>query len=235
MTVILQLKIEETLIALKKYKMDPDIQILEVKKDWIRFALKNCHVSLANAIRRVMIAEVPTLAIDKVIFYYNHSTQCEEFLAQRLGLIPLYSIDPSKKIHDEFIESKNCDCEQECPRCCVRLECNVKDNKIMSSEDIVPEKGWGIQYIRPVKYKINGKWTGIDIVKLNEGLHFRASAKLGIGKDHAKWSPVSIATYVIDPQTNDFIFNVETTGCLSPIEILDKSLKILIEKMKKHF
>ena len=42
------------------------LEILELTKDTIRFTLSNCDVSLANALRRVMISEVPTMAIHMV-------------------------------------------------------------------------------------------------------------------------------------------------------------------------
>ena len=44
--------------------------------------------SLANALRR-SIEEVPTLAIDEVEFFKNDSALYDEFVAHRLGLLPL--------------------------------------------------------------------------------------------------------------------------------------------------
>lgn len=44
-------------------------EILEISSDKVRFALNNCDVSLANALRRVIIAETPTLAPHLVNIY----------------------------------------------------------------------------------------------------------------------------------------------------------------------
>ena len=44
----------------------PEIEILDLTDDTIVFALTKCDTSMANALRRVMLAEVPTMAIDKV-------------------------------------------------------------------------------------------------------------------------------------------------------------------------
>ena len=69
----------------------PEIEILDLTNTVIKFKLKQCDISVANALRRVMISEVPTIAIDLVHISQNTSVLHDEFLAQRLGLIPLKS------------------------------------------------------------------------------------------------------------------------------------------------
>lgn len=48
----------------------------------------------ANALRRIIIAEIPTMAFHKVLLYQNTSVIPDELLVHRLGLLPL-SIDPN--------------------------------------------------------------------------------------------------------------------------------------------
>ncbi|SCV73048.1 BQ2448_6973 [Microbotryum intermedium] len=61
----------------------------------IEFDLVGVDASVANAFRRIVIAEVPTIAIETVYVWNNTTIVQDEVLAQRLGLIPLH-IDPRK-------------------------------------------------------------------------------------------------------------------------------------------
>ena len=64
--------------------------IIESKKDFeLEFDLIGVTPALANAFRRIMISEVPSMAIEKVYIYNNTSIIQDEILAHRLGLIPL--------------------------------------------------------------------------------------------------------------------------------------------------
>lgn len=67
----------------------PKIEVLSVQPSEIRFILSDTDVSVANTIRRIMIAEVPTLAIDLVEFHQNSTVLNDEYIAHRLGLIPI--------------------------------------------------------------------------------------------------------------------------------------------------
>ena len=54
------------------------------------FELIHIDVSLANALRRILLAEIPTVAFEKIYLYQNTGLIHDEVLAHRLGLIPLH-------------------------------------------------------------------------------------------------------------------------------------------------
>jgi len=67
----------------------PTIVVTRNTEETLEFTLSGTDVSMANALRRVMLAEVPTMAIDLVNVYENSSALHDEFICHRLGLIPL--------------------------------------------------------------------------------------------------------------------------------------------------
>ena len=59
------------------------------------FDLIGVDSSIANALRRIILAEVPAVAIEYVYFSENSSIIQDEVLSHRLGLIPI-NCDPEK-------------------------------------------------------------------------------------------------------------------------------------------
>ena len=75
-----------------------------------RFQIGPVNPSFANALRRAMIGEVPTLAIENVRIYDNTSALFDEMLAHRLGLIPIRTDLTS------YVKREECSCSGEgCP------------------------------------------------------------------------------------------------------------------------
>ncbi|MFX1520327.1 MAG: DNA-directed RNA polymerase subunit D [Promethearchaeota archaeon] len=179
-----------------------NVQILEKTPNMLRFMLEDVDASFANALRRIMIAEVPTLAIEDVIIIENTSALYDEILAHRLGLIPL------KTDLESFVLPQDCGCGgTNCPRCSVTLtlvkeakELDTQDeNVIVYSGDLVSQD----PEVVPVS-------DLIPIVKLAMGqrIELEAIAQLGKGKTHAKWQPVSTCSYKYIP-----IIDLNTKEC----------------------
>ena len=145
------------------------IKILEKREDAIRFILEGVDAAFANALRRSIIGEVPTFAIDEVEFYENDSALFDEIIAHRLAMIPLTT--PYDRFELNALELDDYT---------VTLSLEAEGPGIVYSGDLKSDD----PDVKPVT-------PNIPIVKLAEGqkLTFNAYAKLGRGKDHAKWQP----------------------------------------------
>lgn len=122
----------------------------------------------------------------------------DEFIAHRLGLIPLISADIGTNIQ----YTRECSCQQYCPSCSVELNLNVKCTDTMDGESMTVTSHDLISVhnqIRPISMGEND--PGISIVKLRKGqeIILRCIAKKGTAKEHAKWSPCAGIPFEYDP------------------------------------
>lgn len=155
-------------------------------KDLI-LVIRGVPVHIMNSIRRAAIVDVPILAIDKVYIFENTSVMNDQLLAHRIGLIPLKTPLGKYRVKEE------CDCDGECPKCSVylQLKAEAKDG-----EYIV--KAGDIKCDDPDVYPL---YPDIEIVKLSKGqkIELTMVARMGRGREHAKWSPVSVAVVRGEP------------------------------------
>ncbi|EGF78507.1 hypothetical protein BATDEDRAFT_20338 [Batrachochytrium dendrobatidis JAM81] len=160
----------------------------------VSFILGNTDLSVANALRRTMIAEVPTVAIDLVEFESNSSVLTDEFLAHRLGLIPLNSEQVGTITY-----TRDCSCTQYCPQCSVELHLNVRCDEEFTREVTSRDLISSHSSIMPIIHGDDD--SGIMIAKLRKGqeINLRCIAKKGTAKEHAKWSPCAGIAFEYDP------------------------------------
>ncbi|MHA1720137.1 MAG: DNA-directed RNA polymerase subunit D [Promethearchaeota archaeon] len=154
----------------------------------MKFVLDGVSIELANAFRRIILTEVPTMAITEVLFVENDSVLFDEMIAHRLALIPLTTDLKNYNIPEE------CSCGgQGCTLCQVQLECDVRTK----NNDVVVYSG----DLKSIDDKIRPVNDKIIIAKLGKksSLVFEAYAQLGIGMDHAKFQPVCSVGYKYFP------------------------------------
>lgn len=179
------------------------IKVLKLTSTTIKFELRGVDLSVANALRRTMIAEVPTLAIDLVTINVNTGVLHDEYIAHRLGLIPINS-----SMSDKLNYPRNCSCKGYCNKCTAEFSLKVKGKKgdpiqVTSADlhltepmptDIGEEMKEG-EEVGPAKLfdESGHEEPPILITKLkeNQELDLIALARKGIGKEHAKWNPTA--------------------------------------------
>ncbi|KAM3075238.1 RNA polymerase II subunit 3 [Clarireedia jacksonii] len=177
----------------------PQVKITEAGSHHVDFELSNVDLAFANSLRRTMLSEVPTIAIDRVQIEANTSVLADEFIAHRLGLIPLNS-----KNCDDVIYTRDCDCEGNCELCSVTLTLHARctGDEIMKvyARDLVVDPLRANKWVgNPVITDPDG--LGPVICKLRKGqeLRMKCIALKGIAKEHAKWAPTAAVGFEYDP------------------------------------
>ncbi|MBU1198771.1 MAG: DNA-directed RNA polymerase subunit D [Nanoarchaeota archaeon] len=145
------------------------------EKGKLFFEISDTDASYANTLRRFFMSEVPVMAIEDIEFRKNDSGLYDEIVAHRLGLVPLKTDLKSYNLLSE------CKCKGKgCARCQLILTLKAKGPGTVYSGDMKSKD----PKVKPVYPKM-------PIVTLLEGqeIEFEATAMLGVGKEHAKWSP----------------------------------------------
>ena len=183
------------------------LDVLEKSEYKLVLVVEGISVEMLNVLRRIMLTEVPVMAIDEVIILKNDSPLYGEIISHRLGLIPL------KTDLEVYKLPKECECEgYGCPLCQVSLTCEVT-NTTNASLDIY---SGDLKSNDPKIVPVN---NFIPIVKIdkNDQVIIEAYAVLGLAKDHAKWQAVSNVAFrnypdikfdanaLKDPEENDLI------------------------------
>jgi DNA-directed RNA polymerase subunit D len=155
------------------------VKILNQTDTEIKFLLEDSNPQFANALRRIMVSEIPILAIEYVDFTINDSVLYNEVISHRLGMIPL--VFDYKKFHFKDKHEKG----KTCSLCEVVFAINKKGPGMVYSKDMKSSN----PDVKPL-------YDNIPIVELFDGqkLKLEASASLGFGKDHARHQ-AAIAAY----------------------------------------
>ncbi|OAA67595.1 DNA-directed RNA polymerases I [Cordyceps fumosorosea ARSEF 2679] len=189
------------------------------------FSLIGIDASLANAFRRILIAEIPTLAIEYVFIENNTSVIQDEVLSHRLGLIPFKGgraglqdfLKWRKKPADAADDDFGAGCFDYNT---VRLELNVTctPNKDVAPEDADdPTRAYhnAHVYARDIVFVPTGAqekyFSGADAIapvnpdiliakmRPTQTINLSMHMHKGVGADHAKFSPVATASYRLLP------------------------------------
>ena len=163
-----------------------EIEVKSQSENEIVFIVRDAEVPFINAIRRVAMVNVPKIAIEDVNIIRNDSAMFNEVLAHRLGLTPLVSdLDALEGLSlpedDDWGEYTNG----------IMFHLNEVGPKVVYSKDLISSDS-----------KIKPVYDTIPLVKLKDGeeLNIEAVAKVGYGKEHAKWMPTTVCAYKQYPE-----------------------------------
>jgi DNA-directed RNA polymerase subunit D len=164
--------------------------------EW-EFEVNGICCSMANALRRTMISQVPTIVIDTVVIKENDSSLADEFIAHRLGQIPL-----RKTTTDPTTDFK------------IKLEAYGPVR--VYSRDIVFSDGIEL---------VSGDIIIMNL-KENECIKLYGNTEEGIAQEHSKWSPCCGTSYT-KLSDDSYKFRIETAGSKTAKEVWKEAIEIL--------
>jgi DNA-directed RNA polymerase subunit D len=198
-------------------------EIISQDKQRISVKLKGVPLQYANALRRICLNGVPVFAIDTVDIIENSSVMSDEGIAHRLGLIPI------KTDLKRFNEPSKCPCQSKagCSNCRVMLVIDSGETdttRTVTSAELSSED----ETVRAVSDKV-------PIVQIAPGqkLKLEAYARLGRGIDHAKWNSANVSVLTHTDKPDEYILTVESTGALSPEQIIATGIDELAERLQE--
>ena len=92
--------------------MEPQVDAISTRKGHLHFRVSGINVSFANALRRVIIAEIPCVVLDaerddQIVIERNTSRLNNELVRQRLSCVPVHTADLEIGDHEVELDVEN--------------------------------------------------------------------------------------------------------------------------------
>ncbi len=198
------------------------VEVIKLTDREISIYFENYRRSLINALRRIILSDVPSMTVDFVYFYDNRTAVPSEIIAHRLGLTVLDSNEAIKKYKSP----------EECK------EADEKDGGCYVEiflEKGLPEEAEAGSYVRASDLIISDPavkpvFPSTPLIYLAPGqrIHLVAYARLGRGREHAKWMPASISVLRYVPVV-EYDGSKASPQCLECLSAYPE----LVEKLRK--
>lgn len=209
------LSLDDMVTDLSAFQNRLEYVIWKDECDTFSFDVINLSPVIANTIRRIILDEVPTMAIDTVVVHENSSIIADEIFSHRLGLVPM-NIDPRLFEYHE-------DGDKIHERNTVVFKLDVTAPATYSSSFNDEEPGWFYVYSRDIywvpiggqkdwllKQEVRADMSSLPapldpdilLAKLAPGqrIFCEIYCHKGIGRMHAKFQPVGTAWYKMKTQ-----------------------------------
>jgi len=182
------------------------MSVIKLNNSDMEFDMIGYDAGLANAIRRILMSDIPSMAIEKVYIYMNTSIMQDEIMAHRLGLLPL-NADPRLFSFPPLGWKPETATEKEILEFSLSIKCSRSKDP---SKQYTNEKVF-TKHFQWVPRGEQEKWIGdtipgstdpdILVNKLRPGheMDLKVFAVKGLGRDHAKFCPVATAFYRLLP------------------------------------
>ncbi|XP_067608938.1 DNA-directed RNA polymerases I and III subunit RPAC1 isoform X2 [Pseudorca crassidens] len=242
-----------------RFEKDFRVDVVHTDENSLEFDMVGIDAAIANAFRRILLAEVPTMAVEKVLVYNNTSIVQDEILAHRLGLIPIHA-DP------RLFEYRNQGDEEgtEIDTLQFRLQVRCTRNPHAAKDSSDPNE----LYVNHKVYTRHMTWVPLGnqadlfpegtirpvhddilIAQLRPGqeIDLLMHCVKGIGKKVARVANPRLDTFSREVFRNEklkkvvrlarvrnhYIFSVESTGVLPPDVLVSEAIKVLMGKCRR--
>ncbi|MEM1873039.1 MAG: DNA-directed RNA polymerase subunit D [Acidilobaceae archaeon] len=206
--------------------MPTSVSILSLDDRRIKLVARGFEVAYVNALRRLVLSDVPTIAVDVVYFYENSTDVYDEMIAHRLGLTVLRSEEALGK----YGSPEECrDVEPPSEKCFVEIYLDYAVDRGSLTGSYVKASDLKISDpdVKPAYPE-----TPITYVAPGQRLQLVAYARLGRGREHAKWSPASVSVLRFTPVIT-FDLEKAEKRCIECLKSCSEELYEELARLKK--
>ena len=178
----------------------------------LTFHTKKLDISILNTIRRVILTDIPSWCFSDFKILINKSPFMDEYITDRLGLIPIYTNVAEKASEDLKFN--------------ITVEGVINDIKNIYSKDIKSSDGKKYFPENSLITKLKG------IPDRIEKLSIEMKLSKGTSLENVKWSVVNVAVFIPINNSEEYLFKIEPNEKQDAKKTLLMSIDIIIEKLE---
>lgn len=188
------------------------------KENNLEFDIKNVNKTIINAMRRIALSNIQNVAFDDFQFDKNSTALHNEFLAHRIGLIPI-KIDDIDDVQDYKFE--------------IDVNSNTQKNLYVTTDDIQVYRNLkkvttkSKMFIQKPDVAIITRFPNIVAKSETQELKVNFKLKAGYAYNDAKYSPTTVCVSYPNDDNDTYHFYIESVGLMDSKLIIEKSFDIM--------